>query len=353
LGRVVAYANHQQEIPSAKVFSLAWHPVRLLSNFPSEYYYGAKKQYLDWIASRMLQGGGFDFVHGWSGDALRTLITARQRGIPSVIDIPTWHRNKGSDKKFYTRTEKADEALRGWRGWKNRLLVDRQHQILEYELSDILLMPSQRAAETFLAAGIPSEKLHLVGRGVDVQAFQPAEAPSKFRAIFVGSLIERKGVHHLLRAWKNLALRDAELVLVGHVHEEIQPVLRECADASVVLPGFVKNVAEELRRSSLFVFPSELEGAAKATFEAAACGLAQITTRESGDAVKHGQNGWIIPPNDPTALADALRHAHQNASRLPAMGRAGRQRMQEYFTWDHYRARLAQGYALARSRKGA
>jgi glycosyltransferase involved in cell wall biosynthesis len=347
LSKVIAFANQQDEIPSKLVRSLAWHPVRLLSGLGSEHYYAAKKHYVDWIASGALAKGGFDFLHSWSGDALRSLVVARQNGIPTVLDIPTWHRNKGVVKKFYTRSEKELERLSGWAALKNGLLTSRQHQLLEYSLATVLHMPSTRAAETFLAAGIPAERLHLVGRGVNVQQFQPAEPPGKFRAIFVGALIQRKGVHLLLQAWKKLALKDAELVLVGSIHPEIEPYLQEAPD-TVVVKGFVKNVADELRQSSVFVFPSELEGAAKVTFEAAACGLAQITTRESGDAVQHGLNGWIIPPNDADALADAIREAYQNPAKLVELGKAGRQRMEAQFSWDHFRRRVAAGYAKAK-----
>lgn len=347
LGQVIAFANQQQEIPASKVRSLAWHPVRLLSGLGSEHYYAAKKHYVDWIGNRTLAKGGYDFLHSWSGDALRSLVVARQRGIPSVMDIPTWHRNKGVEKKFYTKSEKELEQLTGWAGVKNKLLTSRQHQLLEYALATVLHMPSTRAAETFIAAGISPQKLHLVGRGVDVQQFQPAEPPAKFRAIFVGALIKRKGVHLLLEAWKRLNLKDAELVLVGSVHPEMEPYLHD-APASVVVKGFVKNVAEELRHSSIFVFPSELEGAAKTTFEAAACGLAQITTRESGDAVVHEETGWIIPPNDADALAAAIQQAYNNPAKLVTLGKAGRHRMESLFSWDHFRRRVAAGYAKAK-----
>src|ERR1043166_9566292 len=57
LGRAVAYDNRQKEIPSSFIHSLRWHPVRLISFLDRPYYYGAKKKYLDWIASRHLASG--------------------------------------------------------------------------------------------------------------------------------------------------------------------------------------------------------------------------------------------------------------------------------------------------------
>lgn len=347
LGKVVAFANQQREIPPYRVRSLGHHPVRFLSGLDSAYYYGAKKHYVDWIASRELKSGNFDAFHGWSGDALRSLIAARQRNYPSVIDIPTWHRNKGQQKQFYTLSERLPEEMGRWRRWKETLLPSRQRILLEYELADILFMPSTRAAETFLAAGIPEEKLHFVARGVDPSAFTPGPPPPIFRLVFVGALIKRKGIHHLLEVWKKLGLKNAELVLVGTPHAEISPYLKEFASPSVKVTGFVQNVREQLTQASGFVFPSELEGAAKATFEAAACGLAQITTRESGDAVIDGLNGRIIPPNDTEALAEAILEFYKNPGKIAEMGAAGRQRMIDQFTWDHFRARVLNGYAKA------
>src|SRR6202011_6177621 len=54
LGKAVAYDNRQTEIPARFIQSLRWHPVRLISFIGRPYYYGAKKKYIDRIASRHL-----------------------------------------------------------------------------------------------------------------------------------------------------------------------------------------------------------------------------------------------------------------------------------------------------------
>ena len=95
LGKAVAYDNRQTEIPASLIHSLRWHPVRLLSFLDSPYYYGAKKKYLDWIAARQLATGRYDLFHSWSGDCLQSLRVTRKLGIPSIIEIPTWHRDRG------------------------------------------------------------------------------------------------------------------------------------------------------------------------------------------------------------------------------------------------------------------
>ncbi len=98
-GKAIAYDNRQTEIPAAQIESLRWHPVRLLSFLDSPYYYGAKKKYLDWIAARQLASGRYDLFHSWSGDCLLSLRMAHKKGIPSVLEIPTWHRDRGKIKR--------------------------------------------------------------------------------------------------------------------------------------------------------------------------------------------------------------------------------------------------------------
>ena len=352
LGKAIGFANNQTEIPSEKIQSLRFHPVRLLSGLGSERYYGAKKRYADWISSRAVLTGRHDCFHGWSGDCLRTLIAARQRPVATVLDIPTWHRNKGKSKRFETKAEAELRHRKGWRAVLDRLPPSRQRVLLEYALADVITVQSTYSAETFLAAGVPAEKIVYVARGADVTRFTPADRPpEKFRAIFAGALIRRKGVHHILRAWHTLGLRDAELLLVGAVHPEIEPALREFSSPTVKVVGFSRDLPALFRTASVFVFPSECEGWAKVTFEAAAAGLPMIGTRESGDGVIDGVTGYLVPANDPDALAGALQKAHADPDALATMGRAARRRVVSHYTWDHYRLRLLHAYALAMQRR--
>ena len=346
LGKVVAYSNHQREIDRRKIKSLALHPARLLSNMKRETYYAAKKQYLDWIAARELKRGDYDCFHGWSSDSLRTLIAARSRGVPSMIEIPTWHRNKFNKKPFYTQKERDRPDT-----WRERIKVSRQQMLTEYDMADLVLVQSEMSAETFIEMGRDPSRIFYVGRGVDPDHFRPARYPDRFTLVFVGSLKKRKGVHHLLRVWRKLALKNAELVLVGTVHPEIEPVLRECAGPDIVVRGFVQNVADEYRAAAVHIFPSECEGSAKCTYEAAACGLPQITTREAGDVVQHEVNGLLIPPNDPDALAAAIQRLHADRDLCARLGAAGRERVVNNFTWEHFRQSLLAAYEYAATRK--
>ena len=85
----------------------------------------------------------------------------------------------------------------------------------EYDLADLILVFSQAAKETFLDVGFDESRLFYVAQGVNVEEYPLGSPPDHFRLIFVGSLIKRKGVHHLLKVWKALNLKNAELVIVG------------------------------------------------------------------------------------------------------------------------------------------
>jgi len=363
LGQAFGYANRQNVVPADRITSLRWHPVRLLSFLSPPFYYDAKKKYVDGVAARALATGKYDFFHGWAGNSVRCLRVANRLGLPSVIEIPTWHRDKGKRKprekielSRHARNAKFPETL-----FKS-LLVSRQDSLEEYDLVDLLLVPSKCSARTFTAAGISEEKLCMMGAGVDTKLFQsedPSNLPMKFsaerplRAIFCGALIKRKGAHVLLEAWHRLALPHAELTLLGAVHEEIRPALEAFGGSSVKVQGFTRDVPGLLRQADVHLFPSECEGSAKTVYEACAAGLAQVTTFESGDVVQDGLNGLIVACNDVEALMAAVQKLYDDPALVRKFRLAARHRAENELTWDHFRERLAAAYRRAGERRRA
>ena len=345
LGKAVAYDNRQTEIPAHFIQSLRWHPVRLISFVGRPYYYGAKKKYLDRIAARHLGTGRYDFFHSWSGDCLETLRTAKQKKIPSLIEIPTWHRGS---QRTEDRGHKPER-----KSWKSRFQLEPERFLEEYDLATLVVVLSEKAAESFRAANFPDEKLFYLPRGVDVDRFKPrSEAdrrlqPKIFRAVFSGALIERKGIHHLLEAWHRLNLPDAELWLLGNVHEEAKPQLKKFWRDNIRVLGFKRDLENYLNQATVYVFPSRLEGSAKTIYEAAASGLPMITTREAGDVVRDGVEGIIVQPGDVDAIAAAIEHLYRHPEIVASMSAAARQRVVENFTWEHYRSRLLGAYERA------
>ena len=347
LGKAIAYDNRQREIPASLIHSLRWHPVRLISFLDRPYYYAAKKKYLDWITSRHLATGRYDLFHSWSGDCLRSLRVAKQSRIPSIVEIPTWHRDGGKAKIVRPQVAESTSNASGFQRWKAELLLERKRFTEEYELADLLLVLSQTAADTFRMRGFAEEKLFYLPRGVNVERFKPGQRPARFRAVFSGALIKRKGIEHLLEAWHRLSLPDSELWLVGSVHDEVKPYLKRFWRDNIRIVGFVRDPESYLSQSTVHVFPSQWEGSAKVTYEAAACALPQITTREAGDVVRDDVEGIIVKPRDVDAIAAALEHLYQHPEIVERMGRAARRRVVENFTWDHFRTRLLDAYEVA------
>ena len=131
------------------------------------------------------------------------------------------------------------------------------------------------------------------------------------------------------------------------MHEEAKPYLKKFWRDNIRVVGFVRDPESYLSQSTVHVFPSQWEGSAKVTYEAAACGLPQITTREAGDVVRDQIEGIIVEPRNVDAIAEALKHFYLHPELIEEMGRAARQRVVENFTWDHFRARLLNAYEVA------
>ncbi len=319
--------------------------MRLISFLDRPYYYGAKKKYLDWIAARHLDSGRYDFFHSWSGDCLESLRVAKRRRVPSLIEIPTWHRDRATGKVGQLAGSGASPSR--FEKWKTGLLLDRERFVEEYELADLVVVLSEKAAQTFRVRNFPEEKLFYLPRGVDVDRFRPGKSPATFRAIFSGALIERKGVHHLLEAWHRLNLKNAELWLIGAVHDEAKPHLKKFWRDNIRITGFVRDPENYLNQGTVYAFPSQWEGSAKTVYEAAASGLPAVTTREAGDVIRDGIEGIILRPGDVDAIAAALEYFYKHPEIANKMGAAARQRVVENFTWDHYRTRLLGAYEAA------
>ena len=141
-------------------------------------------------------------------------------------------------------------------------------------------------------------------------------------------------------------------MLVGFVHDEIEPYLKRFGTDNVRVVGKTGRVEDYYREATVHVFPSLCEGCAKTTCEAAACGLPQITTRESGDVVVDGVNGLTVPCNDLDALCAALERMYTHPELLGPMRQAARARALDHFTWDAYRVRLLEAYRRAMALAG-
>ena len=213
------------------------------------------------------------------------------------------------------------------------------------------------AAQRSFAPFSYASKTIVVRPGVNHDFFAPATISRKtttFRVCYVGRIEAPKGLAHLLAAWRQLALPEAELLLVGNLMDEMKPLLRDCSSAGIKVAGILsrEDVVAALQSSDLFVLPSMNEGLSLAVLEAMSTGLPVIGCADTGaaDCITSGENGFLVPGRNTEALADAILWCYKNRDALTRMGRASRARVEQEFTLTHYRQRLITLYESAARR---
>jgi len=190
----------------------------------------------------------------------------------------------------------------------------------------------------FVRHSIVSEARSVVirGAGVDVERFRPSEEPAGVPIVLLASrLLWDKGVGDLVEAARRLkrGAIDCRVVLVG-VPDKGNPssipeqTLREWqAEGTVEWWGLRDDMPAVLGGANIVVLPSYAEGVPKVLLEAAAAGRAIVTTDVPGcrAVVRDGENGILVPPRDPQALAEAIQRLLADAELRARMGKRGRE----------------------------
>jgi glycosyltransferase involved in cell wall biosynthesis len=284
----------------------------------------------------LLEESGFDdhvarrlppapVVHGATGQCLATLRAARRRGSRTVLDVVNMH----VDQAWPAIT--AECARFGVRPLMHPRLKDRIR--LEYEAADLIRVMSERARTTMLEHGVPEARVFTAPPHFDLAEFPEARfSHDRFRVSFVGLLEPWKGFHYLVEAFRNLALRDAELVLWGG--SSSRPVARYLAEQTSS-DSRIRVQAAETRSygyervygiSNVLVHPSLTEGFGFVVAEAMACGIPVVVTDATGaaDLVEDGRNGYVVPAADAGAIRERLQHLADHPSLAREMGAAAR-----------------------------
>ena len=274
---------------------------------------------------------------GSTGQSLRSLQRARRLGAATLLDVVTVHVDDGNP-----RVQQAS-AAEGFTARVHHGHVSRQRR--EYAAADRIRVMSNHARQTFLERGFSPDQVFALNPFIELDGFPQARFREPvFRVCFVGRLVIGKGFHHLIRAYQSAGLPESELVLWGGTGERPvhQLLLRLLAGSRGIVqrPVPIRSVGldEVYGKASVFVHPSLADGFGLSVAEAMASGLPVIVTRTTGaaDWVRDGVNGFLVEPGDVDGLCDRLRWCHQNADRLPEMGRAARETAAEY-TFERFR----------------
>jgi glycosyltransferase involved in cell wall biosynthesis len=274
---------------------------------------------------RGLRQRGVQLVHLHTGRAnLLGGLAARWAGIPAVS------------------SRRMDRTVR--RGWKSRLVYGR--------LLDAVVSISPAVSESLEAGGVAPERIRLIYEAVDPQRIVPGSDAASVRAslgtaaedvvlLAMAALVRRKGLDVLLLAMHQLASAGLRPVLwiAGEGPE------RAALEAQANLLGLVDRVrflgqrrdsGDLLGACDIVVLPSRREGLGVSALEAMAAGRPVVCSRVGGLAhsVVHGRTGFLVPPEDVTGLAGALRLLIEDPRKRLQLGEEGPRRIAEGFLPD-------------------
>ena len=215
-----------------------------------------------------------------------------------------------------------------------------------WNLPDRILALSPFEAGVIETLGADPSRISILPGGVDFDRFASAAPRTDLAGetiLYLGRLARGKGLDLLVPAFERIyaARPHARLVLAGPDYGAKDETLHALAAADIgdrarILPAATDDELPSLYRAArVFVLPSRYEAFGLVLLEAMAAGVPIVATRIGSipDLVTHEENGLLVPPEDPKALADAIGRVLSDAplaARLVATGRAKARAM----TWD-------------------
>jgi glycosyltransferase involved in cell wall biosynthesis len=178
-----------------------------------------------------------------------------------------------------------------------------------------------------------------------------ANRSGPLKIVFVGNQIPRKNLHILIEALSRLPGGSWECSVAGsdttdkaYARAVRRQVARLNLERKVLFLGHLAEeaLARVLRESQVLAVPSSYEGFGIAYLEGMSFGLPAIasTVGAAGEIILHGQNGFLVDPGDPTAIAGHIKSLLENRSQLVRLSKAALHRFQEHPTWDQSAASI-------------
>ena len=292
-----------------------------------------------WAARRLArERGGVDAVIACEISALETFRAARRLGIATFLDAPSIHRL--AQDRLQPTADPPD--------LHRRIAAVKDEEVA---LADHVLTVSDLARGTYVAAGVPAERVHGVTLGADLAIFAPPE-PEQEQAdhgvtfLFAGAPIPRKGFDLLLAAFAEVQAAEpgARLRLVGPRGDATR-LLAKLGNERISLAGPLdqRGLAAELHRADCLVLPSRHDSFGMVVAEALAAGVPALVSEMVGakDLVKAGESGWIVPVEDAAALARRMLWCARHPQEIRAM-RAACRLSAAGATWPAHHRRLAE-----------
>lgn len=308
-------------------------------------------------AGRRLARGGVGAVYAYEYSALEAFEAARARDVACILDFPSLNSREFEE---LSRAQRAayPELAQPEDAYFDALFETRQaRRDAEMGLADVIITNSSVTRASHIAGGADPDRTFAVPYGAPppLAEVSPGGDPKgPLRVVWAGSFSIRKAAHLLTQAWREgVPQGAAEIDIYGAVplssalYQPVPPGMR--FHGSVVRP----QLFAAFETADVLMFPTLSDGFGMVVTEAFARGLPVITTDQAGasDLVRHGENGLIIPPGDPAAIAAALNWCLDNRAALAQMRIAALDTARNW-QWSDYRAGLRAAVTEGLTRAG-
>ncbi|HTZ95280.1 MAG TPA: glycosyltransferase family 4 protein [Terriglobales bacterium] len=276
----------------------------------------------DRVVARRLKKlvGKVDIIHAWPLGALETVKTAKQLGIPTVLERCNAHTGfamevvqQECDRLGIVLPPDHEHAY-------NAEKLHKEEE--EYRLATRLLCPSDFVVKTYVDKGYPLKQLARHTYGYDEKVYYPSNEPRDpkrgLTMISVGVCAVRKGLHYALEAWlKSPASKDGMFLIAGGFLPAYQEKLASMlAHPSVKVLGHRDDVPELLRNSDILVLPSIEEGFGLVIAEAMGSGCVPLASEACSEICDHMNTGLMHRVGDVEALTQHVTMLHEDRALL-------------------------------------
>lgn len=295
-----------------------------------------------WV-SKLLRRWKPQLVIGYEKSCLLTFKAASELNAVKWLDLSQVH------PSFIDSLRKDFSFFKDITGAESKFRQISKHKILEYGLADTIFCLSDFAAGTLVQNGISHSKIMVNPLGYNPNIFFPSAKKEKkrnqpLRLVYAGIITKRKGVHVLLESLESFSEDAVQLTLIGPAGDASTLLNHHLHKPNITYIPFLSQaeLANELRKADVFVFPSFLDSWAAVVVEAMACGLPVVVTENTGAAqLVTEQTGRIIPVNDVTAIRNAILFFLDNPEVSGQMGLKASEAVQPY-SWLRYHDQLNQ-----------
>ena len=297
--------------------------------------------YFQYLSSSKVNFKSTTIIVGWAGFSLKSFKKYKNYKLIKILE-------RGSSHILY----QSNILLEEYKKFNLKYSIDQKlvkRELEEYDIADYISVPSKFAEDSFIQEGFKKEKLITIPYGVDLKYFFPKKKTENiFRFIYVGSISIRKGVIYTLKAFEELNLREAELILVGQIDYEISNIIQKYKkNKNIKFIGLVNqnNLVEFYNKCDVFVISSIEDGFAMVILQALACGLPVICTVNSGgsELIVDGKNGYIVPIRDVEKLKFRMLDLYSNKKKLIKMKEVLLFNRIKY-SWDYYGDKIVKKY---------